>query len=419
MNRILNLGYGFSQGTFWMIYGCISSFASVFLLSRGYSNSEIGIILAVANVLAVVLQPLAADIADRTKRFSIITMMETMTAIMMIMGASLFALRGKSLALAVMFIMLIAWHTAIQPLINSLTFKLEEYGAHINFGICRSGGSLCYAVLMAVLGSLTEALGEGAIAATAEITMAMFILSLIFTKKQFDRQKAAREYGEADLSEEHLSKNSTFEEKLKEESTGLQAAEQEIDLKEFVRRNKTFMILNIGVIGLYFSNSVLNNYMMQLVSSVGGDSADMGRILSIMAFLEIPTLVFFDKLMNRFSCQFMLKVASVGYTVKIFMCYLAGSVTMIYFAQLFQLVAFALFLPAMVHFIDLIMTKGEAVRGQAVFTTMVTITTIFASIAGGFILDISSPKTLMLISGVATLLGALIIFAKVGKINER
>lgn len=412
MNKILNLGYGFSQGTFWMIYGCISSFASVFLLARGYSNSEIGIILAVANVLAVVIQPLAADIADRTKRFSIITMMEVMTAMMMVMGASLFALRGKSLALAVMFIMLIAWHTAIQPLINSLTFKLEEYGAHINFGICRSGGSLCYSVLMAVLGSLTETFGEGAISVAAELTMLMFIISLAFTKKQFDRHKDGKESAE-------VVRTSKPEEPEAAGKIAELDSDQEIDLKEFVRRNKTFMILNIGVVGLYFGNAVLNNYMMQLVSSVGGDSADMGRILSIMAFLEIPTLVFFDKLKSRFSCQLMLKVASVGYTVKIFVCYLAGSVAMVYFAQLFQVVSFALFLPAMVHFIDSIMTKGEAVRGQAVFTTMVTVTTIFASIAGGFILDISSPKTLMLVSSVATLLGALIIFAKVDKINER
>lgn len=414
MNKILNLGYGFSQGTFWMIYGCISSFASVFLLARGYSNSEIGIILAVANVLAVVIQPLAADIADRTKRFSIITMMEVMTVMMMVMGASLFAFRGKSLALAVMFIMLIAWLTAIQPLINSLTFKLEEYGAHINFGICRSGGSLCYSILMAILGSLTEAFGEGAISVAAELTMAMFILSLIFTKRQFDRQKAGKEPVDAVIA----SKPEGLV-PAEENAVDAETIDEEINLKEFVKRNRTFMILNIGVVGLYFSNAVLNNYMMQLVSSVGGDSADMGRILSIMAFLEIPTLVFFDKLKSRFSCQLMLKVASVGYTVKIFVCYLAGSVAMVYFAQLFQLVSYALFLPAMVHFIDLIMTKGEAVRGQAVFTTMVTVTTIFASIAGGFIIDISSPKTLMLVSSVATLLGALIIFAKVDKINER
>ena len=35
--------------------------------------------------------------------------------------------------------------------------------------------------------------------------------------------------------------------------------------------------MNIGVIGVYFSNQILNNYMIQVVSDVGGDSEDMGK----------------------------------------------------------------------------------------------------------------------------------------------
>ena len=64
-----------------------------------------------------------------------------------------------------------------------------------------------------------------------------------------------------------------------------------VNLMMFIRRNKLFFIVNLGVIGLYFSNSVLNNYMMQIVDGVGGTSEDMGRILSVMAFCEIPALV--------------------------------------------------------------------------------------------------------------------------------
>lgn len=405
MNKLLNLGYGLSQGSFWMTYGCISSFVSVFLLGRGYSNSEIGIILAAANVLAVVLQPIIANFTDRTKKFSIMAIMEIMTVILMIMGVGLFTLKGKSLALSVVFVLLIAWHTTIQPLINTLTFKLEEHGAHINFGICRSGGSLFYAILMAVLGTWTERYGESAISISAEATMVMLLISLYFTKKVFDKQGRESKGG---LHEQEALKNSEQTVKLHDE----------ISMAEFVSRNVGFMVLNLGVVGLYFSNAVLNSYMMQIVDSVGGDSEDMGRILSLMAFLEIPALFFFDNLKKHFTCQFMLKVASIGYFAKIFLCYLASSVGMVYFAQSFQVVAFALFLPAMVHFIDSIMTPGEAVRGQAVFTTMVTVTTTVSSVAGGFILDISSPKTLMLVSSVITLLGALIIIVKVDKINE-
>ncbi|MCE2604310.1 hypothetical protein LH384_35040, partial [Pseudomonas aeruginosa] len=62
-----------------MFYGVASSFASVFLLARGYSSSQIGVTLAAANILAVVLQPMVADLADRIKRLSLIGITEILT----------------------------------------------------------------------------------------------------------------------------------------------------------------------------------------------------------------------------------------------------------------------------------------------------------------------------------------------------
>lgn len=400
MNKLLNFEYACIQGTYWMVYSIVSSFASVFLLSRNYSNTEIGIILAAANVVAVILQPLAADLADRSKRFTVIGLSQIMTIIMMVMTVGLFSLQGKSLGLAVIFVLLIAWHTALQPLINSLNFKLQESGVHINFGVARSMGSLAYSILTAILGTLVENYGVQTLPISGEIVMLMLLLSLFLTRKQYLKVKAAN-----------------AEKGLIETKNGEEEAE-EITLTDFIRRNRIFFVINIGVVGVYFSNSVLNNYMMQIVADVGGDSEDMGRVLAVMAFLEIPTMVCFDALRKRFSCQLMLKVAAVGFTAKIFMCYMATSVTMIFAAHLLQLVSFALFLPAMVHFIDEIMSKGEAVKGQALYTMMITVTTIFSSLVGGAILDFSGAKMLTLVATVATAIGAVIIIATVDKVKR-
>jgi PPP family 3-phenylpropionic acid transporter len=228
----------------------------------------------------------------------------------------------------------------------------------------------------------------------------MMLVSIIATKKQFDKARK--------LNQNH---ESVHIEKVYDESS-------DINLIQFIKKNKMFAVLNIGIIGLYFSNSVLNNYMMQIVDAVGGNSEDMGRILSLMAFLEIPTMVCFDLLRKKFSCQLMLKVAAVGFTVKIVMCYLAESVAMIFAAQCFQLISFALFLPAMVHFIDEVISKGEAVKGQALFTTMVTVTTVFSSLAGGMILDFADAKMLTGIASIATAAGALIFIIFKDKVKK-
>ncbi len=413
MNKLLNIEYSCIHGTYWMFYGVVSSFASVFLLAKGFSNWNIGVTLAVANVLAVILQPIIADIADRAKRLSIIGISEILTIMMMVVTVGMFVFSGSMIALSIVFILLIAWHTVLQPLFNTLTFTLEEAGVHINFGVARSMGSLAYAALVAVLGTIVENYGVMSLPITGEIILMMMLLSLILTKRAYDKGKRMQKAGSRkakDMQSADALVESDIEPVLSEEES--------INLAQFIKRNKFFFLVNVGVIGLYFSNSVLNNYMMQIVDVVGGTSEDMGRILSVMAFCEIPTMVCFDLLRKKFSCQLMIKVASVGFAVKIALCWLANSVTMIFMAQFVQLVSFALFLPAMVHFIDEIMSKGEAVKGQALFTTMITVTTVISSLAGGAILDMSGAKMLTFIATIATAVGAAIIVATVDKVKR-
>lgn len=385
-----------------MFYGVASSFASVFLLARGYSSSQIGVTLAAANILAVVLQPMVADLADRVKRLSLIGITEILTIMMMAVTVGLFIFDGRTAALCTTFVLLIAWHTVLHPLFNSLTFKLEECGVAINFGVARSMGSLAYSALVAVLGTLVEERGILVLPITGEIILAMLLISLIFTKKSYDQARQINEKKVPAAAEKPNGKD-----------------EESINLWQFIKNNKPFFLVNLGVIGLYFSNSILNNYMMQIVASVGGSSQDMGWILSLMAFLEIPTMICFNFLRKKFSCQLLIKTAAVGFTAKIGICYLAGSVAMIFVAQVFQLVSFALFLPAMVHFIDEVMRKGEAVKGQALFTTMITITTVFSSLIGGMIIDASGAKMLTMVSTLATAAGAVIIIAAVDRVKPK
>ena len=69
-------------------------------------------------------------------------------------------------------------------------------------------------------------------------------------------------------------------------------------------------------------------------------------------------------------------------------------------------------------FIDEIMEKGEAVKGQALYTVMTTVGTIFASLSGGVILDLSGASSLLMISSVLTGAGAVLIVCAVGKVKS-
>ncbi len=399
MKKLLNLSYGAIQGAYWMYFGAIMSFASVFLLGKNYTNSEIGVILAAASILAVILQPLLADAADKSRKASLTDITGIIVIGLFIATVLLYIFPTKSLILSIVFVLLGAWLTSLQPLINSMAFYLSRSGHVINFGVTRSGGSVAYAVLCLILGSLVADYGIKAIPAMGMGILILLLLSLLMTDKLHKRAISTH----------------TIDSNTKKVSQ----SRETISLKAFVRRNKIFLIFTIGIVLVFFQNSVFNTYLMQIITAVGGTSSQMGRLFSFMALLELPGLFFFSQLRKRFSCQFLLKVASVAFVFKVFLSYMAPSVGFIYLAFLFQLISFPIFLSASVYLVDEVMEKGEAVKGQSFITGMITLSNVFASLLGGVILDLSGAPLLLLISTILAVIGTGIVICTVGRIRAK
>ena len=408
MQRRLNLHYASVHGTYWMFFGIVNSFASIFLLGRGFTNSEIGLVLAAGNIFAILLQPFLGDIADRSKRISIFHIMEGGALILACLMAFLIVNKGGGPGLAIVYILSIGWLRILEPFGNALSGKLEERGVQINFGACRSIGSLCYALLMSVTGVMVEKWGIGILPISGIVVLALLFIAVAATQIAFGSNRNLGRNAKKDLLPKGRSqKNEVLPKKREEES--------EIDLKQFISRHKMFMIMCIGTMLLFYGNNTVNNYMAQIANSVGGDSADVGRIFSLLAFLEIPTMVLFNRLHKRFSCAGMIKFSAVAFVLWIGTCAIARNVGTLFIAQFFQPFAFALFLPAVVRFITDIMEKGEAVKGQTMHTTVTTTGAIFASLLGGVILDAGGAKALTLIGTIITLVGAAIIVLFVDK----
>lgn len=392
LERKLNIEYGAIHGAYWMYYGVICSFSSVFLLGKGFPNWKIGIILSLGNIIAVLVQPFIANFADRTKRMSIFSIMETMTLVLLGFTALLMVMRKGSLGLAAVYVMSFALMMIIQPFCNALCFKLEDAGVSVNFGAARSVGSLTYAVLVLILGAFIDRRGVNVLPVTGIAVLLLFIATLVVLGKGFQGCNAT---GNAAIKEE-----------------------EDIKLIEFIKRNRIFFLINLGVLGVYFANSILNTYMAQIVRAVGGNNEDLGRIFSLLAFMEIPTLVLFNRIHKRFSCSTLLKFSSAAFVAWIGMCTIARNVTVLLLAQFIQPFSFALFLPAMVHYIDENLSDKEAIRGHSLFTATTAVGAIFAGFLGGIVLDVNGTFALTLMGTCVNIAGAVIIFLTVDKAKK-
>ena len=376
-----NILYCALQGSYWMLY-CISiTFASYFLLQNGYSNAEIGVILALSYVAGMVLQPLLAAVADKKPRIGTpgILLLGIIACIACLL--TLLVLRGHSILLSAILVLFIGLSLGIQPLVNAFAFYLERLQTKISFGVARGCGSGSYAVFAIIIGRLTLIWGAPMLP-YAGLASALLLLTVTLVLR--------REGRPADV---------------------ISSAKKARLTPAALRRSYgSFFALLLGTFGIFYGHSLVSNFLMQIVENVGGNSSDLGTISSYTALLEIPAMLLFDRLERRISCTTMLKFAAVFFTAKAFLLAFASSVPMLYLVFLTQLFSFAVFIPASVRYVDRIMPPELSNTAQALITLMVTSSSTISSALGGFMIDGIGMRTTLLIGGAGTLLGTVAVF---------
>ena len=155
----LNIEYFSLQSLFWMTYCMVVGFSVTYLLSCGYSNSEAGYILASANICALILQPFLADLADHSKKINAMTILLVSIAIIFVCSIGLFFISIRSAVLTLIYVVMITLANAVIAFLTSVQFLMDTSKSKINFGLCRAGGSLCFAILSALMGMMIERIG--------------------------------------------------------------------------------------------------------------------------------------------------------------------------------------------------------------------------------------------------------------------
>jgi PPP family 3-phenylpropionic acid transporter len=378
----LNINYALIQGVDTLFYCSIFSFASVFLLSRNFSNTQVGITLTLASAFGLIISPLVASFADKTTKIPLRSLVAILLGFVALF--SLFLLFTPSLIVptAILFIMLMVVFSTQVSLITSLAMEHINNGVNVNYSLARGIGSFSYALLSILLGYLVKDLGTKVILLiTIGLSFITIFLVLIFPKP------AAR-------------------------SSSIKATEKQASsLIDFFRKNKRFM----GVVGcvalIFFSHTFISTYMIQILQHAGGDSADMGVANAIAAFLELPAMALFPLFLKKIkNAGTALKFAGVFFVIKAAVTTLAPSIFWIDAAQVLQFFAYAVITPASVFYVNQRVSPEDKVKGQTIMGMSMGITGLVANFLGGVILDSSGGVPLMMGVGTAiTLLGLVLL----------
>lgn len=401
MRKRFTIDFALIQAIYWMLYSAAGSFVSVILLPKGYTNASIGTLIAAGSVLAILLQTIITHITDRSPKLNGIKIIELMVILLIAAVAAVLLIGQKSMALTIAYAGVIILHTAMHPFVNALSFTLEEAGHPVSFGIGRSMGSFAAGGISFLLGYLIVWYSPEVVLYIALVNLVLMALVIFATDRHYQKGMA-----------EAVSSAKASPVPAKQH-----AEEEKIGMLEFVGRNRMFAVMSLGVIALFFGNVILENFTIQIVEGIGGDTTNMGVVILLLCLFEMPAMIGFHRLKQRFSYVMLLRVSALFFTIKIIIMYLAHSMTAFYLAQLCQIPGYGLFFPAMVNFIDHIMGKGEALRGQAVFTVALTLGNVIGSVAGGMILDQYSSHTLLLAGSVVSAAGSVLIISLVHRVD--
>ncbi len=391
----LNIDYALLQAVYWITSAVVFCFTTVYLQTRGYSNYEIGIVFAAGNICGFAAQALVSGYVDRHRRRNLLTCIRITVLLSLLLMILICLLPSGSVPLMGLYALIIAGNTLLNPLCISLSFYIESWGCGISFSRARAVGSLSFAVCSVVLGILVQRISENAVPAAFILFSA---LTGLVTLAFIPGDRAQRAALPAEDAPHKAAASGSF--------------------IEFARENKRFLLFLLGTAVLYFTHGLINNFMIEFIRNIGGGSEDMGNVLAFMTVMEFPVMLLFPRLTRRFKCSSLLRFAVVMFTVKELMIYLAPSIPALYAAEVLQAFSFALFVPASVRYVDEVVAKHNAVKGQAFVTSMITLGSIFASYIGGLLLDSSTPHFTLLVGAIVSAAGTLIMLCAIQTTNN-
>lgn len=392
-SKSLDIRYACIHGFYWMICCAMIGYASVFLLDRGFGNTTIGIVLSISNILAVFGQPAIASYMDKTTKLSLRMLISIILVAIIVLSLILSFISGASIVMVVLTITVFTLMLVLQPFINSLTFAFEKNGIHINFGLARGIGSVAYAVMSLILGNVV-AIFSPELLPYFYVGLSLCALLFVYT---FYLPGGKDEIVHEEKQEEH----------------------DQLSMGQFIKKYKTFMFLLVATVFLFFDHSIINNFFIQVVNHINGNSADMGNAIFLAALLELPTMALFTKLQKKVGCRRMMIISAVFFSVKHVLTYFAVNMMMIYIAQVMQMLAYAVFIPASVYYVRQLVDAHDMNKGQALVTGAMTLASVFASLAGGVLLDALGVSKVLLIGAIISVIGTVFMFFSVDDVDHK
>lgn len=386
--------YAFLNAAYYAGFCTIHAYAAVYLLAAGFTNTEVGILLALANVLSAVAQPVFAAFIDRrgvltNRRFVFASIISIALLVLLLMF-----IPGYKPAVFIIYMLIYTIQFTYQPIVTALCFEYKNAGCNIFYGLARGLGSASFAVTSAFIGRLTEIHGVKVLLIADLVIMALsFISILIFRKPAVSPAPEAS--GPAAVSGDNDKAHNS--------------------IMEFGKAYPAFMLLLVSTVCFFFAHNMINDFLIQIIRNLGGAETQLGYATFLAAFLELPVMALITLMITKVSPNDMLIVSGVSFLIKTLILVFAVNMLALYVSQSFQMLAYAVFVPASAYYVSSNMKEMDQVKGQALVSSAITVGGVFSNLVCGRILDLFGIRVMLVTGSVICSIGVVTVITAMKK----
>lgn len=385
MKKSLTLQYVFQQCAFWAAAAGVMSFAAAFLLEKGLPASMVGILMASGNLLSCVFQPILADRADRMGGNILKWLIFGLTAFSICCFVSTVVFDLSQNMMGLLFLLGVFTFDAMNPLNNAICVMYNANGYRINYGMGRGIGAFAFSLAALGIGRLMADYGADWM---IWISAVLLVLNIVFILSFPNVEKV-----------------------ISEGVTQMESC----SIAAFFKRYRMYCISLLGVMFLAMFHAMSENYLIEIVKPLGGDSGSVGIALFIATAAEMPVIVFFDKVREKISDNWLLKLSGVFFLLKAVLFLVAPSVTMIYAVQIMQTITYCFLAPTQLFYANNKVDSVDMVKGQAFITASYTLGCAGGNFFGGQLLEWFDVRALLIAGIFMAAVGTVILFVTVDK----
>lgn len=383
--KSLTLQYTLQQMAYWATAAGIVSFATAFLLEKGFAASQVGILLASGNLLSCAFQPVLAERADRIGGNVLKWLLVGLTTLCILCFGVVQLMPLPVWMFGLLYLLGVFTFDVMMPILNAITVMYNEHGYKINYGMGRGIGSFAYAVSALMIGKIMARFGVDWM---VWIALALLVVNVAIS------------LGYPSVEKQALT--------AKKEN-------ECCSIPVFFTRYKWYCISLLGIILLGMFHAMTENYLIEVVKPLGGDSGSVGIALFVATAIEMVVIVNFDTIRKYISDNMLLKLGALSFLLKSVLFLLASNVMTIYFIQLLQATSYSFVSPTQLYYANNKVNAADMVKGQAFITASYTLGCAIGNFTGGQILHVFDVRTLLVAGIFMALAGTLVIFLTVDK----